>query len=144
MLWALAQSVMLFSDFNIKSPSLWLCEYPNEKNSTGLSKWYTLTSVGTFEGLFFTYKLRLFQQKTKKRLMEWSLENHWYFSPCNLLHQPAFPCSRDYYIMTWLLAITATVGKVKAQHGAISIKGIWNSITSSEAAWLLWVELRSA
>lgn len=126
------------SDFNIKSPCVWLfvSTQMKKKNSLGLCKWYSLICVGTFEGLFTPTSLDSFNTQQKERRDKvWKNTN--IFLSCNLLHQPAFPCSCDYYIMTWLLTIIATVGKVKARHGAISIKGIWNSITSSKAAWLL-------
>lgn len=128
-----------FSDFNIAFLSVWLFVSTLMKkiNSLGFSKWYRFICAGTFEGLFSPINLDSFNTQQKGRWNNvWKNTN--IFSPCNLLHQPAFPCSCDYSIMTWLLTITATVGKVKAQHGAISIKGIWNPITSSRAARLLW------
>ena len=130
--------------FQLKIPkSVGLCEYSDEKNSVGISKWYGLICIDTFRGQFLPISLDSFNTQQKDWWNEvWT--NTTMFSPCSLLHQPTLPCTCDYYIMTWLLTITATVGKVKAQHGAISIKGIWNSITSSEAAWRPRVELRRA
>lgn len=88
----------------------------------------------TFEGLFSPTRPQ--SSPTLKR-RKWSLEQYQRLPSCNPLHQAAFPCSCDYYITTWLLTIIATVGEPKAQHGTISIKGIWMSITSSEVAGLL-------
>lgn len=128
-----------FSDFNIKFPNMWVFMSPQmeKKKITRIMQVIELYLCKHFEGLFLPISLDSFKKQEKDRWNKvWKNNN--IFSPCNLLHQEAFPCSCDYYITTWLLTITVTVGKVKAQHGAISIKRIWNSLASSEAACLLW------